>query len=160
MVTVTLPRHAYGPIETARPEDAGAVIALWENCELTRPSNPPRADFERALAGPASDILVLRAREGTHDAGDGRIAGSVMVGHDGHRGWLYYLAVHPGLRGRGIGRALVTAAESWLRARGVPKAMLMVRTTNERAMPFYDALGYGTAEVVVRERRIDGHERA
>lgn len=134
-------------IEAACPADADAVIGLWAVCGLTRPWNPPRADFERALDGCTSEVLLARSD-------DGALLGSVMVGHDGHRGWMYYLAVTPEQRGRGLGRELVTAAEHWLQERGAPKAMLMVRAGNEAAHRFYDAIGYGTSEVVVRERRL------
>ena len=47
-----------------------------------------------------------------------------MVGHDGHRGWFYYLAVDPALRGRGFGRAMTQAGEAWLTARGIEKAQI------------------------------------
>lgn len=65
-----------------------------------------------------------------------------MVGHDGHRGWLYYLAVDPARQRRGVGRALVAAAEDWLATRGVPKVHLMVRESNAAVAAFYRRLGY------------------
>jgi ribosomal protein S18 acetylase RimI-like enzyme len=79
-----------------------------------------------------------------------------MVGHDGHRGWVYYLAVSADARGGGAGRALMAACEAWLAERGVPKLNLMVRGDNAAAQGFYDALGYATDDVVVRSRRLDG----
>ncbi len=75
-----------------------------------------------------------------------------MVGHDGHRGWIYYLAVRPDLRGQGIGTALFDAAEQWLRTRSVPKIQLMVRADNAAAMAFYDRIGLERQEVVVLGR--------
>ena len=120
-------------IRAAMAEDETAVTALWKACGLTVPYNDPSADFRFAARKAASDILV---------AEDGTIIGSVMVGHDGHRGWLYYVAVDPARRGQGIGRALVRAAEGWLAARGVPKAQLMVRENNVAAAGFYRRLGY------------------
>jgi ribosomal protein S18 acetylase RimI-like enzyme len=65
-----------------------------------------------------------------------------MVGHDGHRGWMYYVAVDPGMRRQGVGRALVQAGEEWLRERGVPKVHLMVRETNNAVVEFYARIGY------------------
>ncbi|WEK41597.1 MAG: GNAT family acetyltransferase [Candidatus Sphingomonas colombiensis] len=121
-------------IEQASAFDEAALIALWDACGLIRPWNPPAHDIARALAGPTSTILVARAAEA--------VIGSVMTGHDGHRGWVYYLAVAPEARRTGLGRALMAAAEAWLRERGAPKLQLMVRNGNEEALAFYRALGF------------------
>jgi ribosomal protein S18 acetylase RimI-like enzyme len=120
-------------IRTAAPQDETAVIALWQACGLTTSYNDPAKDFRFALGKPGSDILVAEAET---------ILGSVMVGHDGHRGWFYYLAVVPAQQRKGIGRALVQAAEAWLLQRGVAKAQLMVRETNKDVAAFYERLGY------------------
>jgi ribosomal protein S18 acetylase RimI-like enzyme len=72
-----------------------------------------------------------------------------MVGHDGHRGWVYYLAVRPDERLRGLGRQLMQASERWLHQRGVPKVQLMVRTSNSAVVAFYRSLDYEVGEVVV-----------
>ena len=101
------------------PDQHDAAIALWHDAGLTRPWNDPRADLERAVAGPASTVLAVLDGE--------QLLGTVMLGHDGHRGWVYYLAVTPDARGRGHGRAMMAAAEAWLRARGCPALRLMVR---------------------------------
>ncbi|HLS45997.1 MAG TPA: GNAT family N-acetyltransferase [Ornithinicoccus sp.] len=63
--------------------------------------------------------------------------GTVMVGHDGHRGWVYYLAVQPGRRGMGLGRELMLAAESWLDRGGIAKLQLMVRGGNSELIGFF-----------------------
>jgi len=131
-------------IVDARADDAAAVVALWHACGLTRPWNDPDADFARALDGATSTILVARQ-------GDASV-GSVMVGHDGHRGWLYYLAVLPERQGQGIGTALFHAAERWLRARSVPKVQLMVREGNSAALAFYNRIGLERQGVVVLGR--------
>jgi ribosomal protein S18 acetylase RimI-like enzyme len=120
-------------IRSAAPEDEEAVTGLWQACGLTVPYNDPARDFRFALGKPGSDILV---------AEDGHIIGSVMVGHDGHRGWLYYVAVASSDRRKGVGRALVCAAEQWLADHGVAKAQLMVRETNSQVAEFYQHLGY------------------
>ena len=124
-------------------EDA---VGLWEAAGLTRPWNDPRADVRRALEGGASTILA-----GLHQ---GDLIATVMVGQDGHRGWVYYLAVHPEARRQGRGRAMMAAAESWLIARRVPKLNLMVRSDNNAARGFYEALGYGRDDVTVPSRRL------
>jgi ribosomal protein S18 acetylase RimI-like enzyme len=77
-----------------------------------------------------------------------------MVGHDGHRGWVYYLGVRAEARARGHGRAMMRACEAWLAARGVPKLNVMLRDDNAEAVGFYAALGYGRDEVVVLSRRL------
>ena len=125
------------PLEIA---DIPALVALWEASGLTRPWNDPRADARRALEGPTSAIL------GSWD--EGALVGSIMVGFDGHRGLVYYLAVAPGHRRRGLGRALMAAAETWLRERDAPKIQLMVREGNDAALGFYEALGLERQTVV------------
>src|SRR4051812_29185399 len=108
-------------LPAARSPDA---VALWDATGLTRPWNEPHADLRRALAGPTSTVLCAQDDDGT-------LLGTAMVGHDGHRGWVYYLAVHPEVRRRGLGGQLMHACEQWLGERGVPKVNLMVRATND-----------------------------
>lgn len=134
-------------IETARSDDLGPVVALWQQAGLTRPWNDPAADFTRAVASPSSAILLRRGETG--------LRGTVMVGHDGHRGWVYYLAVATGHRGEGIGADLMGAAEAWLSSRGLPKIQFMVRRDNSEVIGFYDHLGYQLQDVVVLGRRLD-----
>jgi ribosomal protein S18 acetylase RimI-like enzyme len=131
-------------IEEASAADREDVVALWHAAGLTRPWNDPAADFNRAVAGATSAILLLRD-------GDA-LLGTAMVGEDGHRGWVYYLAVAEAARGQGHGRALMAGAESWLRARGCPKLQLMVRAGNDAAIGFYRALGLEPQPVVTLGR--------
>ncbi|WP_084583017.1 GNAT family acetyltransferase [Sphingomonas azotifigens] len=131
-------------IEEAGPADCAEVVALWQAAGLTRPWNDPAADFDRAVTGATSAILLLRA--------GGTLLGTAMVGEDGHRGWVYYLAVDQAVRGQGHGRTLMAAAESWLRARGCPKLQLMVRDGNDAAIGFYRALGLEPQPVVTLGR--------
>lgn len=131
-------------IAIAEPNDAPSVIALWEACGLTRPWNDPLADYTLALDTTASTILIARE--------EGRIVASVMVGFDGHRGWIYYLAVAPDARRSGHGRAMMAAAERWLRDLGAPKLQLMVRDDNDAALGFYAALGLEPQKVVTLGR--------
>lgn len=127
-------------IETATGEDMTAVVALWTACGLTRPWNDAAADF--ALADHHANARVLVARRG------GVLAGAVMVGHDGHRGAIYYLGVAAEQRRRGVGEALVRAAEAWCRGEGVPKVNLLVRRENLGVLAFYAALGYAENDCV------------
>ena len=135
-------------IRSAVPEDEEAVVALWHACGLVASYNDPVADFRFARAGACSDVLVA-------EGGAGRIGGSVMVGHDGHRGWLYYVASAPHARGSGIGRRMVGAAEEWLRRRGVVKAQLLVRETNTAVVSFYEHLGFETAPRTVMTKWLE-----
>jgi ribosomal protein S18 acetylase RimI-like enzyme len=132
-------------IRRALPDDEASVVALWHACGLVASYNDPAADFRFARAGACSDVLVGADRAGF-------INGSVMVGHDGHRGWLYYVASAPSARGRGIGREMVRAAEDWLRQRGVRKVQLLVRDTNTAVVPFYQRLGFEAAPLTVMNR--------
>ncbi|MCP3424653.1 GNAT family acetyltransferase [Rothia sp. AR01] len=135
-------------IDELATEDYGAAIELWHVCGLTRPWNDPAADLGRALTGASSTVLAA-------STDDGALAGTAMVGHDGHRGWLYYLAVDPARRREGVGRALVRAAERWLADRGIPKVQLMLRAGNTGSAAFYEALGYRDQEVRVMGRFFD-----
>jgi len=130
--------------------DVAAVIALWQRCGLTRPWNDPTADITLARRGPNSTVLT--GRDG------GAIAATAMVGHDGHRGWVYYVAVDPDRRANGHGRAIMNAAEEWLRQAGIPKLQLLVRRDNAKAGVFYQSIGYEEAETIVFAKWIDGRE--
>jgi ribosomal protein S18 acetylase RimI-like enzyme len=132
-------------LRPASPDDRDAVVALWEATGLTRPWNDPCTDFDLALANVTSTILLGECA--------GTVCGSVMVGFDGHRGWVYYLATAPDWRGQGIGRLLMQAAEDWLKTLGSPKIQLMVRGDNRAARGFYDAIGYELQDVVTLGKR-------
>ena len=138
-------------IRPYRDTDESAVIALWQECGLTRPWNPPAADIALLRGSGHGEILVAQ--------GEGGVVGSVMVGHDGHRGWVYYLAVGASHRRRGLGNRLMRAAEAWLRQRGIRKVELMIRDTNTAVTAFYARLGYGEEPVRVMSRWLDGTER-
>jgi ribosomal protein S18 acetylase RimI-like enzyme len=121
-------------IRPAVPGEEEAVAALWGECDLTRPWNPPLKDIAFLRASGHGELLLAEE--------EGRLVGSVVVGHDGHRGWVYYLAVTPARQKSGLGRTLMEAAESWCRARGVPKLMLLVRPENGQVRSFYERIGY------------------
>jgi ribosomal protein S18 acetylase RimI-like enzyme len=139
------PALSIAPIED---HDIPDVIALWHRCGSTRPWNDPAGDIARARSGEQSTVLL-----GKHD---GALVASVMVGHDGHRGWVYYVTVDPDRRHSGFGRAIMNAAEEWLRARGIPKLQLMVRKDNQRVHAFYQSVGYYNQETVTFAKWLDG----
>lgn len=139
-------RHNFN-ITPATAQDRDAVAALWRRCGLVVPYNDPGADFDFARGKASSDVLVGRL--------EGRVVASVMVGHDGHRGWLYYVAVDPDRRKQGFGAAIVAAGEAWLRARNVRKAMLLVREDNQAVQAFYEAIGYEVSPRVIMAKWLD-----
>jgi ribosomal protein S18 acetylase RimI-like enzyme len=126
--------------------DIPAVIALWQACGLTRPWNNPAKDIAFARGKPNSEVLV-------GVIGD-QVLSSIMVGHDGHRGSFYYVAVDPFLQRRGIGAATIRAGERWLKERGVWKVNLLVRRENLDVRAFYEELGYEVNEVMSMGQRI------
>jgi len=126
--------------------EADAVVALWDVCGLTRPWNDPRADIARKMTTQPELFLVAED--------SGRVVGTVMAGYDGHRGWVNYLAVDPVAQRGGIGRALMTAAEQALLARGCPKLNLQVRVGNDAALAFYRRLGYAVDDVTSMGKRL------
>jgi ribosomal protein S18 acetylase RimI-like enzyme len=128
--------------------DIPEVIALWRRCGSTREWNDPAGDI--ALARREANATVLLGRD------DNVLVASVMVGHDGHRGWVYYVTVDPDHRYKGYGRAIMTAAENWLRARGMQKLQLMVRGNNAEVHAFYRQLGYYDQERVTFAKWLDG----
>jgi ribosomal protein S18 acetylase RimI-like enzyme len=150
---VSAPSPAIATLAIADIADADveSVIALWQRCGLTRPWNDPAADIALARRDANSTVLVGRA--------DGAIAATAMVGHDGHRGWVYYVAVDPDRRIKGLGRAIMESAEAWLRAAGVPKLQLLVRRENSKAGAFYRSIGYEEADTVVFAKWIDGRPK-
>ena len=145
--TKALPALAISDIRDA---DIAAVIALWQACGLTRPWNDPAADIALARREPNSTILIGRD-------GDAIVA-TVMVGYDGHRGWVYYVATDPDRRAKGYGRAIMNAAEDWLRAAGVPKLQLLVRPENSGVAAFYQSIGFGEQKILFFTKWLDGRE--
>ena len=136
-------------IREATAGDAAVVIALWQEADLIRPWNDPQADYRNALDWPGSTVLLAEHGE--------QPVGTAMVGFDGHRGWIYYLAVANEARGQGVARELLGACDAWLRERGCPKVELMVREGNP-ASEFYERLGWETQNVRVYGRWLDGRD--
>ena len=115
--------------------ETAAVEALWRACDLVVSYNPPAHDIAFCRASPNSELFIAA------DA-DGAVVASIMVGHDGHRGWLYYMAVDPAMRRLDLGRRMVAHGEDWLRSLGVRKINLMIRETNTEVRAFYERIGY------------------
>ena len=121
-------------IRAYKEADRDALVALWEVSDLAAPWNDPDQDI--ALFRKTQDAEIFVGEQA------GGLIGSVAAGHDGHRGWVYYLCVSPDLRGEGHGAALMRHAEAWLAKRGVAKVQLLVRRENLATKGFYARIGY------------------
>jgi hypothetical protein len=130
--------------------DVADVIALWRRAGLVRDWNDPTGDI--ALARRDGNATVLLGRD------NGAAAASVLVGHDGHRGWVYYVSVDPDQRYKGYGRAIMQSAEDWLRGRGILKLQLMVRGDNTQVNAFYQSIGYYDQNRVTFAKWLDGRD--
>jgi ribosomal protein S18 acetylase RimI-like enzyme len=119
--------------------DQDSVIALWKDVfAYPAPHNDPARVIRDKLAVQRDLFFVARI--------DGTVVGTVMGGYDGHRGWVYALAVRPESRRRGIGSALMKHVEKELAERGCPKVNLQVLATNAATVAFYRKLGYAVEE--------------
>ncbi|OYU36912.1 GNAT family acetyltransferase [Novosphingobium sp. PASSN1] len=124
------------PYEAA---DFAGLDVLWREAF---PNDPPRNRAEQSVPAKLAmnDDLLFVAVE------DGKVIGSIMAGYDGHRGWLYSVAVRQSAKRRGIGTALVETAEGALRRLGCIKINLQVRSTNAAVIEFYKGLGFTVEE--------------
>ena len=129
---VSLPSFS---IRRYQDTDRDRLAALWDACNLRTPWNDIDEDLALAATTTSAALFVGEL--------DGLLCASCLVGHDGHRGWLYYLATDPAHQGKGLGSRMVRHCEQWLIDQGVPKVQLMIRETNLGARAFYRKLGYG-----------------
>ena len=129
------------------PADEAGVIALWRNVfPESPPWNDPAADITRKLSI-QPDLFLIAEVEQT-------LVGTAMGGFDGHRGWVYYLAVASEHRRKGFARELVVALETRLLGYGCTKINLQVRATNQDVVDFYLGLGYAIEDRVSMGKRI------
>jgi ribosomal protein S18 acetylase RimI-like enzyme len=134
-------------IRPFNPGDEEAIIELWKACKLVRPTNDPAKDIvrKRKVRG---DLLLV-------GLSDGKIVASAMVGYEGHRGWVNYLAVSPRHWKLGFGRRMIAEAERRLRAEGCPKMNLQVHSSNNEAVAFYKAIGFVQDDVLSFGKRLE-----
>jgi ribosomal protein S18 acetylase RimI-like enzyme len=127
--------------------DEAAVAALWREVFPDEPAhNVPEEVIGRKLD--VQRELFFVAAEG------GEIVGTAMGGYDGHRGWVYTVAVRPIYRRRGVGAALMARVEEDLREMGCNKVNLQVRASNEGVVAFYERLGYAVEDRVSMGKRL------
>ena len=115
-------------------EHLDEVFALWRKTEGVCADNESHEDLLRYLARNPGLSLVA------HEAG--RLIGAVLAGHDGHRGYLWHLAVAGSHRRKGVGRQLVEAALARLKAAGICRCHILVLASNPKAGDFWVALGF------------------
>ncbi|MCI0463870.1 MAG: GNAT family acetyltransferase [Gemmataceae bacterium] len=134
-------------IRPYQDSDQQAVIALW-NAVLpdSAPHNDPATVIRQKLAVERDLFFVADVA--------GAVVGTVMGGYDGHRGWVYAVAVQPQHRRQGIGRTLIHRLEVALAARGCLKVNLQVRVSNAEVIAFYEKLGYAVEERVSMGKRL------
>jgi ribosomal protein S18 acetylase RimI-like enzyme len=135
-------------LRTFREADTDAVSALWlEVFPDDPPHNAPAIVIRQKLAVQPELFFVAEEE-------DGQILGTVLAGYDGHRGWLYTVAVSPRRRRQGVGTALIQYAESALAALGCLKVNLQVRASNAGVVAFYQKLGFAVEERVSMGKRL------
>jgi ribosomal protein S18 acetylase RimI-like enzyme len=134
-------------IRPYRDDDEAAVVDLWNQVLPSHsPHNEPRLSISRKTRHDDGLFLVATL--------DAEVVGTVIGGYDGHRGWLYSLAVAPQHRRRGIGSALVGRIEEILQERGSVKINLQLRGDNAAVAGFYERLGYTIEDRVSMGKRV------
>jgi ribosomal protein S18 acetylase RimI-like enzyme len=128
-------------IRVFQETDTEAVSALWREVFPNNPRHSQPAQIIRLKLAAQRELFFV-AESG------GAVVGTIMAGYDGHRGWLYAVAVSPRHQRQGIGGALVRHAEAALAALGCPKINLQVRTANAGVVAFYRSLGYAVEELI------------
>jgi len=127
-------------------KDKDEVIKLWGLCNLLFPGNDPETDIKLKVSFQGELFFVGEL--------DNKIVATLMVGYDGHRGWLNYLGVHPDFQKKGLGSAMVQKAIETLKSMNCPKINLQVRKTNTGVMDFYKKLGFREHEVVSMQLKL------
>ena len=121
-------------IRVYRPEDFSRTVALWKVSGLLQRHHEPAHELPFVAKAPNAELFL--------GFEDDRLVGSVLIGHDGLRAWIYRVAVDPAFQHHGFGRALVQHAEDWAIARRVPKIRLLIYPGNEAVTGFYRQLGF------------------
>jgi ribosomal protein S18 acetylase RimI-like enzyme len=127
--------------------DEDTVIQLWIQCGLVVPHNNPKRDIERKMKVNPEWFLVGEI--------NGQVVSTCMVGYEGHRGWINYLAVRPDLQRNGFGKQIMEHAEKILSDAGCAKINLQVRSTNQGVIRFYESIGYRQDPVVSLGKRLE-----
>lgn len=134
-------------IRPYQPSDRDAVFGIWA---VAFPDPSPHNDPGRTIAMKmAEDPELFLVAESA-----GEVVGTVIGGWDGHRGWIYSLAVTPSYQGRGIGTDLVRDIQRRLVQLGCIKVNLQVRETNAEVTRFYQKLGFAAEPMISMGKRL------
>lgn len=134
-------------VRAYRDADEQAVVCLWRQVSQSGARhNDPALTIRKKLAVERDLFLVAEV--------DGAVVGTVMGGYDGHRGWVYSVAVAAQYRRRGIATALIRRLETDLAARGCLKVNLQVRLSNTGVVAFYEKLGFSVDDVISMGKRL------
>jgi ribosomal protein S18 acetylase RimI-like enzyme len=129
--------------------DEDELVRLWRLVFPDAPAhNDPRNDIRMKLSVQPELLFVAVVED--------QIIGSAMSGFDGHRGWVYYVAVHPEYRRMGIGSALMKKVESAMTDIGCPKLNLQIRADNQQVQLFYESLGYDEEDRISMGKKLIG----
>lgn len=121
-------------------EDTDAVLEVWSLARLMAPDRNPRSEIQKKLRHSPESFFVGTLED--------KVVSTVMVGYDGHRGWIYLLAVRPDLQRKGIGRQMMEHVENWLREHGCVKVKLQIDESRGDVAGFYRKLGYEVQPLV------------
>jgi ribosomal protein S18 acetylase RimI-like enzyme len=133
-------------IRQYRSGDEKDAIELWKQCGLVTPQNNPKRDIERKLKVNPEWFLVGELER--------KVISTCMVGYEGHRGWINYLAVSPQYQRHGFAKQLMCRAEQILRDAGCPKINIQIRTSNTDVIEFYKEIGFKTDDVLSLGKRL------
>ena len=134
-------------IRAYEDSDKVAVIQLWQDCGLVAPQNNPIRDIQRkSQVNPEWFLVGLQ---------NDTIVASCMIGYEGHRGWINYLAVAPIEQRKGLAREIMAEAERLLREAGCPKINLQIRATNTAVIAFYESIGFATNSAISMGKRLE-----
>lgn len=128
-------------------KDEEAVINLWQKCNLIVPQNDPHIDIKKKIEFQPELFFIGTLQD--------EVIASIMVGYEGHRGWINYMAVLPKYQNRGFGGLLIEHATVELKKLGCQKVNLQVREKNNKVIDFYKKHGFIDDHVISLSKRLD-----
>ena len=134
-------------IRPYQDSDQSAVIQIWIDCGLVAPQNNPIQDIIRKSQVNPEWFLIGIVNK--------KIIASCMVGYEGHRGWINYLAISPKEQRKGFATQMMSKAQHLLSDADCPKINLQIRTSNLKVIAFYESLGFKDDKVTSLGKRLE-----